>query len=44
MVHTKNGIGRKLKTKCLRLVMLQVDKAIKLHILTDSKIQNKQIP
>jgi hypothetical protein len=43
MVHTKT-MGRKLKTKSRRCVILPIDSDIKLNILTGEKIQNKRIP
>ena len=39
MVHKNKRIGRKFKTKFTRCAILQIDNTIKLHTLTDSKIQ-----
>ena len=43
MVHTKT-MGRKLKTKFRRFVILPIHSAIKLNTLTDSKIWKKELP
>ena len=44
MVHKNKRIGRNLKTKFRRCVILPIDNNIKLHTLTDNKIQTNRYP